>query len=383
MNHRHSAEGRRPLQQALSGLAFAALALGLISLPEVFAQEGMPPATVVTTAVRTGTVTEQITLNGTTRPIRDSLIAAEVDGRVLERRVENGDAVKAGQTLFVLDRVRLERALARAQAELREVEARLRRASRQETRALDLHDKNVLSSNLLDEAVSERSAQQSRKARVEVEIAAIEDDLQRSLIRAPFAGTVVELHTEVGQWLRQGEPIARLAAFEIIEISVDLPERYFAHVRQGAAAPVSLTSLPDLALQGEVFAVVPLAESAARTFPVLVRAANPGGQVGAGMLAQVTLSLGRSEEVLQVPRDALVIGPLGEAVYKVVDGAVERITVRSGRSTDSLVEIRGEGLAEGDRVVVRGNERLMPGQAVQEGEAEQARRQDEGATGSR
>ncbi len=346
-------------------LAMVAALVFLTALPAL-AQEGMPPAAVVTARVTVGTISEEITLAGTTRPIRDSLIASEVDGRVLERSIENGDFVKKGEPLFILDQVRLKRALTGAQARLKEVEVRLARALRAEGRATELHSSKVLSSSLYDDAISERRAQEGRKEQVEAQIQSIQDDLKRSVIRAPFAGVVTELHTEVGQWLRQGEPIARLADFSTIEIVVDLPERYYAQVVKGADAPATLASLPDLTLQGKVFAVVPQVESAARTFPVLVRAINPDRSVAAGMLAQVRLTLGRSEQVLQVPRDALVVSQTGEMVYKVEGDAATPVPVQSGRASGTLVEVRGEGLQEGDRVVVRGNERLMPGQKIVE-----------------
>ncbi len=78
------------------------------------------------------------------------------------------------------------------------------------------------------------------------------------------------------------------------------------------------------------------------------------------------LTLGRSEQVLQVPRDALVVSQTGEMVYKVEGDAATPVPVQSGRASGMLVEVRGEGLQEGDRVVVRGNERLMPGQKIVE-----------------
>ena len=372
---------RTTLTAALSLTGFAALVL--LSAPPALAQEGMPPAAVVTARVTVGTISEEITLAGTTRPIRDSLIATEVDGRVLARRVEKGDFVEKDGILFVLDQVRLERALDLARAELEEVKARLERATRQEERALELHKKQVLSPSLMDEAVSERRAQESRREQARVQIEAIKDDLARCLIRAPFAGVVTELYTEVGQWLRQGEPIVRLADFETIEIVVNLPERYYAQVVKDADAPATLASLPDLTLQGKVFAVVPQVESAARTFPVLVRASNPDRSVGGGMLAQVTLTLGRSVQILQVPRDALVVSQTGTVVYKVEGDIATPVPVESGRAAGTLVEVRGEGLQEGDQVVVRGNERLMPGQKVVENDGGDAASGGALAAGSR
>jgi RND family efflux transporter MFP subunit len=332
------------------------------------AQGGPPPALVVTAEVTSGPVTEEVTLAGTVRPIRDSLIASEVSGRVLERTVENGDEVREGASLIVLDRKRLERDLAEAEAELDEVEARVAQAHRREKRARELLTSEVVPQSLLDDAVAERAAQEGRKAQVEARIASIQDDLERSVIRAPFGGVVTEIHTEVGQWLQMSEPVVRLADFHTIEVTLDAPERYYPHIARGDAAPATLDALPSVTLDGKVFAVVPRAGSAARTFPVLVRAPNPGHQVGAGMLARVHLVLSSSEAVLRVPKDAIVRQQQGQVVYRVNGDTVEVITVETGRSDGALIEVGGE-LQSGDRVVIRGNERLMPGQRVIEGDA--------------
>jgi RND family efflux transporter MFP subunit len=160
-----------------------------------------------------------------------------------------------------------------------------------------------------------------------------------------------------------GDPVARLADFDTIEITLDLPERYYPHIARGDAAPATLDALPDLRLDGKVFAVVPRAGSSARTYPVLVRAPNPGRRVGAGMLARVTLQLSTSAATLQVPKDAVVRERSGDVVYRVDGDTAEVVPVRTGRSNGTRVEVTGD-LRAGDVVVVRGNERLMPGQKL-------------------
>ena len=310
-----------------------------------------------------GPVQEEITLIGTVSPLVDSLIASEIDGRVVSRLIENGDAVQKGQVLFQLDRSRLERQLEGAEGEMIEVTARMNVARRQEVRARDLHDSDVLADRFLDEAIANRQAREGRFAQVEARIASIKDDLARTSIKAPFAGVVTELHTEVGEWIRLGDAVVRLADLHTIEIALDVPERYFPHVASGDAAPGRLDALPDVELEGKIFAVVPRAGSDAHTFPVLVRAPNPGHRVGAGMLARVRLVLSRSQEVLQVPKDAIVRQAQGEAVFLLEGDSVRMVSVRSGRANDTHVEVAGD-LKPGDRVVVRGNERLRPGQKV-------------------
>ncbi|MFQ5767072.1 MAG: efflux RND transporter periplasmic adaptor subunit [Acidobacteriota bacterium] len=356
---------RRAFQAQASVVAAAALLLTLISSAGVAAQERQepPPMLVVTAPVTAGPISNEITLAGTTRPTRDSLIASEIEGRVIRRLVENGDRVEAAQALVEVDAARLKRALQHARAELHEVLARLGRARRQEKRAIDLHESKVLPLNMLDDARSEREALEGRQAMVESSIASIQDDLERTTIRAPFDGVVTEIHTEVGEWIKRGDDIVRLADFDPIEIILDLPERYYRQIESGDRAPATLDALPGLKLEGSVFAVVPRTRSAARNFPVLVRAPNPEGKVGAGMLARVHLVLSVNENVLQVPRDAIVRQPQGDVVFRVEGERVKMIPVQTGRTRGERIEVTGD-LSAGQPIVVRGNERLMPGQKI-------------------
>ncbi|MFQ5718794.1 MAG: efflux RND transporter periplasmic adaptor subunit [Acidobacteriota bacterium] len=358
---------RMPAPLLLAGAALA----GVMLAPRATAQEpptGPPPTRVITARVETGPVHEEVTLPGTVGPLINSLVAGEIDGRVAERLVEKGDLVKKGQPLFHLDGTRLTRDLASAQGELIEVRARLRVARRQETRARDLHGSDVLAEQFLDDAVGEREALDGRLAQTEARLASIQDDLERTTIRAPFAGVITDLRTEVGEWLRRGDPVARLEDLDTLEIALDVPARYYPHLTVGAAAPATLDALPGVTLAGKVFAVVPRADETARTFPLLVRAANPDRAVGAGMLARVTLVLTSSHEALKVPQDAIVRRPQGEAVFLLDGDAVRIVRVRSGRTSGASVEVAGD-LKAGDRVVVRGNERLLPGQKVIVGDA--------------
>ncbi|MDX1388611.1 MAG: efflux RND transporter periplasmic adaptor subunit [Acidobacteriota bacterium] len=329
----------------------------------ILAQEGPPPAIVETSTVTSERITESVELAGTVRAVLDSLVASEVDGRVADRRVENGDRVSKGQALIGLDSARLDKSLAFARAEEDEVAALLELAERQEKRARELYEDEVVSIHDLDQAVSNRQSLEGRLEGIRVRIASIEDDIARTRIRAPFSGVVTEIHTEVGEWISQGDPVVRLSSLSTLEIELDVPERYFPLLTRGDAATATIEAMPGVTLEGEVFALVPRADSDARTFPVIIRAPNPGGAVGGGMLARVSLSLASGSNVLLVPKDAIVRQAQRQMVFIVDGGTVRAVSVRTGRSTGSRVEVSGE-LDAGDEVVIRGNERLAPGQSV-------------------
>jgi RND family efflux transporter MFP subunit len=132
----------------------------------------------------------------------------------------------------------------------------------------------------------------------------------------------------------------------------------------GAVAPAAVDAIPGLTLDAKIFAVVPQADHEARTFPVLVRAANPGGQVASGMLARVRLTLSAGDEVLIVPKDAIVRQGLQTMVYTIEDGKAVMMPVVTSSTNEDMIAIEGDRLKEGMAVVVRGNERIFPGSPV-------------------
>lgn len=347
-----------------SGLILACVwALGAVTLAP--AQDGMPPALVVTETVVREPIHERLSLIGTAQPLRDSLVASEVEGRVTARSIEHGDRVEAGTVLVELDSTRLRKELDRVRAQQVDAQAQLELAEIQAGRARRLFEREILSRGEMDEAAAKLRSNQGRVGSIEAQLASIEHDLASAVIRAPFAGVVTELHTEIGEWIARGAPVVRLTDLSTVEIRVEVPERHFRRLVTDAPVPARVDALPGLTLSGKIFAGVPQADPEARTFPVFVRAPNPAEQVGSGMLVGVELTLSGGDEALLVSKDAVVRQAQQELIWVVEDGAVRAVSVRTGRGVGSRVEVHGD-VAEGDVVVVRGNERLAPGQPVVE-----------------
>lgn len=231
---------------------------------------------------------------------------------------------------------------------------------------------------------AERKAQSAARRDVAAEqVNLLRDRLEKYTMKAPFDGYVVAEHTEVGAWITQGDIVAEVIEIDPIEVTVNVPELYIAGLQETVAAylekneptpaDVRVDALGSTPFAGQIVRIVPQADTRSRTFPVKVQLANPiqgaGHLLKAGMLAHVTVPIGKARASTLVPKDALVLGGPSPTICviqadpKSKQSSVRIVPVEIGISLDSLVQVRGDVKA-GDQVVVRGNERLRPGQAV-------------------
>jgi RND family efflux transporter MFP subunit len=168
----------------------------------------------------------------------------------------------------------------------------------------------------------------------------------------------------MGEWLDVGGPVVELVALDELEVRVEVPERHYSSLSPGAPAQVTFESLPGLEVKGKVSAIVPRAETQARTFPVKVRIPGGGGRIGVGMLAQVAMPAGESYRATVIPKDAVVSQGREKVVYLLNgDGTVSPVPVETGAGVGVWVAVNG-GIQAGQKVITRGNERLFPGQSV-------------------
>ncbi len=346
----------------LKGACSTLLVLGLAA---ALGAQGPPPTPVRYTAAREHDLRQTLTLPGSVEAQTASIIASSVEGVVTDFPAKEGMQVRKGQVLARLRTEPRQLQLAARRASLQEAEARLQLAQNNWSRSRELFAAGVVSQQQLDDNQSEYSAWQGRVDSLRAEIAAIQDDIERATIRSPLAGVVSRERTEVGQWMEAGGPVVELLALDTVEIRVEVPERYYASVRTGARATISVDSLPGFEAQGRVVAVIPQADAQARSFPVKVRVSNPRRRLAAGMLAKVSFPAGDPQRTTVVPKDAIVSRGSSRFVFKVNGtGTVDEVPVETGAAAGVWVEVRGN-VSAGDKVVTRGNERIQPGQPVE------------------
>lgn len=417
--------GRAARRPARPKARWASLAVvGGLVLPAV-AQ--MPPAIVKVGQVVEEEVTAGQAFVGTVMPLRRSTVGSAVDGRVIDFMVNKGDAVTKDQPVAQLrtGTLEIELAAAKAQVGLREAELQeLKNGSRpeeieqmrarmasadarreyaqnnlqrieqlySERRAItlaEMQDATSLAEQANqsyleakaahDLAVAGPRAEQIAQAEANLAVASeqanlIADRLDKHTVRAPFDGYVIAEHVEVGQWVQAADPVVDVVEVHHVDIEAMVLEQYVENLRVGADARLEVTALPKHTFTGKVAAIVPQADLRSRSFPVLVRVENTivdgAPLLMPGMFARATLPVSKAEHATLVPKDAVVLGGPTPVVWLVEgassaakSGMAKLAPVQLGIAKDNLIQVIGP-VKPGDTVIVEGNERLRPGQAV-------------------
>ena len=385
--------------------------------------KGGPPgglSRVVVTPAQTAEVAEQRSFVGTVKPIRRSLIGSAAAGRVEQYLINDGDPVTAGQPIAILRRGIIQAELDAAkgtlavhQAELAELEKSLKDEIEQAEAKLDnaegqfafrqgkVDRSKALGTSIAREILEEdtslaiqaaatlREARAALRmltqgpreqktlqaaARVEAQVAEVQrltEEFDRHTMVAPFDGFVSAEHTEVGQWLKQGDPVAEIVEMKSVDVEIAVLEDYVAGLDTTVVGDVEISALPGQAFKGQVAIINPQADARARTFPVKVRDENQFtlGQplIKAGMLAKVSLPIGKPVTRTLVPKDAVVLGGTSPMLYVAAGppdkATVKPVPVKLGSATGEWIAVTGD-IKPGESIIVEGNERVRPGMEI-------------------
>ena len=348
---------------------YAATALLVLS-PIAWGQDGppaFPPAKVQVAIAELRNMAPVVEVSGTVVSVNDSRIAAEVEG-VLTWMADVGDAVDAGAVIARIDPRLMQVEVTRARANVARLEVDLGYRERQLARAEELAVNKNVSANLLDESTAERdqAIHQLTDARAQLERA--EGDLARTRIRAAFAGHVVERLASVGEYIGIGEDVVRLVDTNRKEIALPAPISLTVFIKPGLKVRVKSGRVER---EHEVRTVVPVGDVISRMVEVRLMASDSDWLVGAPV--QVSLPADTPMTAIAVPRDALVERGGTSYLFRLgADGTAEQVAADI-QSTVGLWVAIADGIAAGDRIVIRGAERLAPGQAVEMIPAESAR----------
>lgn len=266
-------------------------------------------------------------------------VVAKVHGEVRKLHVEEGDTVTNGQVLVSLDGDRL-------RLELNESEARLRKMQRDFQRNKELQERDLISEGDFEKIQYDMEALEAS-----YNLASLELDYTR--IRAPISGVISERYIKLGNTINAGDPVYRVTSLDPLVAYLYVPEREFRQIKAGQPALINVDALQGSNVIAEVTRVSPIVDPETGTFKITIEVSGTDHKIKPGMFGRMNILYDQHSNALQVPRGAVIERSSESYVFVVEDDKAVRKAVKTGFSSDGMIEIT-EGLTDDERVIVVG-----------------------------
>lgn len=276
-------------------------------------------------------------------------LRSEVSGKITEIYLEEGKPVNKNQLLIKINDSELKAQLQRAQY-------RFDLASEREERQKKLLEKGGISQEDYDATLNEVNVLKS-------EIELIKAQIDKTEIRAPFAGRVGLKYVSDGSYISPTTRIASLQNINPVKLDFSVPERYVNRVKTGDKISFTVQGT-DQTFDGEIYAIEPKIDSQTRTLQIRALSNNDDGLLVPGAFADLELILKTIDDALMIPTIALVPELQGQKVYLYKNGSVVEQGVQTGIRTAERVQIT-EGIQQGDTVLTTGLLQVREGMPVQ------------------
>ncbi len=365
--------GAAVLLAALLGCGAGSEPAGPASGPPGGTDRGPLVVDVRTAPVTRGSIEQRISAPGSLAAMRESHIGAEVRGRIEEVFVAEADRVEAGASLFRIDPEPYEVALRQAKAGVDLARAERRQIESDLKRARALLAKQVVAQQEIDRLDTTLSVSRARQRQAEQAVELAELNLERTLVRAPYAGAVAKRLADEGTTALVQPQTIVVVLQETAELEgrATIPESHLGAIGFGDRVLISVEGLPE-PIESTISAVGDTVDPATRTYEVKMRVPNADHRLKAGVFAQVEILPRPKDGVLLVPREALRTEEGRTRVLTVRDGRAVAVPVRLGVVSRDAVEVLA-GIGDGERVIVgEAAQTVAPGMRVQVREGAEA-----------
>jgi RND family efflux transporter MFP subunit len=305
-----------------------------------------PP--VPTATVENRTLPQEQILDGVVEAVNRSTVSAQTSGRVKEILVDVNDVVEQGAPIIRLRDTEQRAGLEQAQAALKEAQARYQEAQAEYSRSKDLYDKKLVAKAQLDTVTATLDAAKARLDAAQAGVTEAREQLDNTVIYAPYSGVVLERHVHLGEAVRPGTPLMTGFSPDQLRVVVNVPQRLIERVRQYHQAGVLL---PAGRVTAERLTFFPYADPASLVFKVRVYLPDKSQGVYPGMFVKTAFVVGTVERLV-APKAAVVHRGEMTGVYVLKDDRISLRQVRVGRLIDSdRIEVLA-GLEAGEQVAL-------------------------------
>lgn len=320
--------------------------------------------------VRTMTVGESSAIqtagySGTIHNRIETSLAFQVGGRIINKLVNVGSPVEAGQIIAEINGIDTANQVQNAQGAVAAAQSAYELANTNAQRYRQLYAQQAVSKLQLDQMENQLNAAQAQLQQAQANLNLSSNQNSYTNLIAPDSGIITALNVEVGQVVAAGQNIGTLAAGHEPEAVISLPEQEMSTVHVGSTATVTFWALPNVTVQGIVREISPVPDPVARTYTVKISLQNPPQDIQLGMTINAVINK-QSTGHISIPLTALVKDKQGNnAVYIIRDNKAHLVPITTGDFGNNSIIVTN-GLAKGDIVITAGTQQLQEGTAVQQ-----------------
>lgn len=377
----------------------------------VTATEESKPIPVQVDTAKQGSINQAAGITGKLSPSKEVALTPKVGGKLVAVNAELGQYVKQGQVLFSLDKTDLNNSVQQAEASyklalaslkqsdtstsqglesakngLRQAEQALADAQKNQQRMSQLFNEGAISAQQLEQAKTQltnaqtaydnakQSLDASQKksgigvseasvAQAKVALDNAREQLANATVTSPISGYVSQVRGHVGEMASPQSPVVTVVNTNPLLVKANLAEQEVTGVKVGSKVKVELSALKK-EVEGTITAVSPVMDPALKAYPVEITLANTSNQLKADMVVSVKLSKQQAQQLLIIPRKAAFDENGKRYVYKIEGDTAKKIEIVTGEESSDQIEVK-QGLADGDKIVVRGQTMLKDGAKVQ------------------
>ena len=289
-------------------------------------------------------------------------LAAEIDARIIDVLVEEGEAVIQGQDLVLLDTNAIELARREALADIERLKVTIDNEQRRVARYRDLKKQDMMPQERLDDAEAQLAVNEAALSAAEARLAITQDRLIRARLKAPFDGVVEERHVSIGDFATIGKPLITITDTQSLWARLPFPETVGYQLKVGQELYIESAVAPGQIVQARIDQIRPEVGSVNKSLIVIADVKNPGFWRPEATI-EATVIIERRTDAVVVPALSVVSRPAGDVVYLLDSSHVKQQVVVTGEFLDGWVEIRS-GLNAGQMIVTEGAHYLSDGAAV-------------------
>ena len=335
----------------------------LLLIPfSAIAQQAMPAANVVTAIVEEGEIKPTGKMVGVLLFDRMSEVASEEEGIISQHYFDTGLVVNKGDVLVELNTELLAKDIQIVRAQIGEADAEMKKLDSELKRLDSLKKRSLASQSAYDNTYYDLKAQKNRKTTLSRRLERLQLKQEKSKVRAPFDGIVLEKKKELGDWLGHDDIVARLGSTSGVRAIIPVAERLMQYQTPGQMYEVFLPGI-NKRIRGKFSGWVPFAELRSKSVYMKITLPYEKGMVE-NMSTEIEVATAQPRKLLLIPRAALLQQQGASSVYTIKDGKAVMANINIIARVGDKIGIESQDLKVGMPVVVDGNDRLKPQQSV-------------------